>query len=152
MPETTDHDASDERAKEDIIGNHVEDGRRSEKEEPDAIQAAETITIKTWIVIFVGTVDFTKLLLGSLADMQQILSATFGLSFWPVPTTAAMQGKMAAQLGDAQSVVWFSESTCGSSLAAVLTVVFKFQLTPRRTRLGLSLRARTAISSAGVSV
>lgn len=54
MPETTDHEASDERAKYNIIGHHVEDSRRSEKEGFDAVQGAETITIKTWIVIFVG--------------------------------------------------------------------------------------------------
>lgn len=83
--------------------------------------------------------------------MQQILSATFGLSFWPVPTTAAMQGKMAAQLGDAQSVVWFSEFACSFSSAPVLTIDFKSRLTPRQTQLDLSSRALTAISSAGVS-
>lgn len=39
-----------------------------------------TITWKTWFVIFV-------------------LSSTFGLSFWPVPTTAAMMGRLAIQFG-----------------------------------------------------
>lgn len=67
MPETTDHDAPDERAKDNVIGHHVEDGRRSEKEELDPIQGAETITIKTWIVIFVGSLYVTKLLLSRLS-------------------------------------------------------------------------------------
>jgi hypothetical protein len=43
-----------------------------------------TITWKTWFVIF-------------------ILSSTFGLSFWPVPTTAAMMGRLAIQFGDPTS-------------------------------------------------
>jgi MFS family permease len=47
-----------------------------------------TMTWKSWLVIF-------------------ILSSTFGLSFWPVPTTAAMQGKLSAFLGDPSAVVWF---------------------------------------------
>lgn len=45
------------------------------------IGAVESITWKTWVVIF-------------------ILSSCFGLSFWPVPTTAAMQAKLAPLLGD----------------------------------------------------
>jgi hypothetical protein len=46
-----------------------------------------TITPKTWFVIFV-------------------LSSTFGLSFWPVPTTAAMMAKLAIQFGDPTSSAW----------------------------------------------
>ena len=46
-----------------------------------------TITPKTWFVIFV-------------------LSSTFGLSFWPVPTTAAMMGRLAIQFGDPASSAW----------------------------------------------
>lgn len=46
-----------------------------------------TITPKTWFVIFV-------------------LSSTFGLSFWPVPTTAAMMAKLAIQFGDPASSAW----------------------------------------------
>lgn len=47
-----------------------------------------TITPKTWFVIFV-------------------LSSTFGLSFWPVPTTAAMMGRLAIQFGAATSSAWY---------------------------------------------
>jgi MFS family permease len=47
-----------------------------------------TITLKTWFVIF-------------------ILSSTFGLSFWPVPTTAAMMAKLAIQFGLPTASVWF---------------------------------------------
>lgn len=47
-----------------------------------------TITPKTWFVIFV-------------------LSSTFGLSFWPVPTTAAMMAKLAIQFGDPTSSAWY---------------------------------------------
>lgn len=59
---------------------------------PHTLQNAEgevvTITWKTWFVIFV-------------------LSSTFGLSFWPVPTTAAMMGRLAIQFGDPTSSAWF---------------------------------------------
>lgn len=39
----------------------------------------------------------------------QILSSCFGLSFWPVPTTAAMEGKLALKLGDTMgtSSYWY---------------------------------------------
>ena len=47
-----------------------------------------TITWKTWFVIFV-------------------LSSTFGLSFWPVPTTAAMMGRLSVQFGDPTSSAWY---------------------------------------------
>jgi MFS family permease len=46
------------------------------------------VTAKTWVCIFV-------------------LSSCFGLSFWPVPTTAAMQSKLVAKLGDPTSVYWY---------------------------------------------
>ncbi|KAF2815732.1 MFS general substrate transporter [Mytilinidion resinicola] len=46
------------------------------------------MTWKTWAVIFV-------------------LSSTFGLSFWPVPTTAALQTKLAAEWVSPLSSSWF---------------------------------------------
>lgn len=46
------------------------------------------ITPKTWLVIF-------------------FLSSTFGLSFWPVPTTASMMAKLAIQFGDPTSSAWY---------------------------------------------
>lgn len=49
------------------------------------------MTAKTWFVIFV-------------------LSSTFGLSFWPVPTTAAMQAALGAKWGAPTSIYWFSMS------------------------------------------
>lgn len=53
-------------------------------------QDGETVTItwKTWFVIFV-------------------LSSTFGLSFWPVPTTAAMMAKLAIKFGAPTSQAWY---------------------------------------------
>lgn len=66
--------------------------------------AVESITWKTWIVIF-------------------ILSSCFGLSFWPVPTTAAMQGKLAPLLGDitATTSYWYIPAyTTGSSLGFLI--------------------------------
>ena len=39
---------------------------------------------------------------------DQILSSTFGLSFWPVPTTAAMESKLAVKFGEATSAYWMS--------------------------------------------
>lgn len=57
-----------------------------------ALQAEDgetvTITPKTWLVIF-------------------FLSSTFGLSFWPVPTTAAMMGRLSIQFGAPQSMAWY---------------------------------------------
>ncbi|KAF1846276.1 MFS general substrate transporter [Cucurbitaria berberidis CBS 394.84] len=47
-----------------------------------------TITWKTWFVIF-------------------ILSSTFGLSFWPVPTTAAMMNRLSVQFGAPTSRAWY---------------------------------------------
>jgi hypothetical protein len=47
-----------------------------------------TITLKTWFVTF-------------------ILSSTFGLSFWPVPTTAAMMAKLAIHFGSPTASAWF---------------------------------------------
>jgi MFS family permease len=47
-----------------------------------------SITWKTWFVIFV-------------------LSSTFGLSFWPVPTTAAMMSKLSIQFGAPASSAWY---------------------------------------------
>ncbi|KAH6882515.1 fungal trichothecene efflux pump [Alternaria rosae] len=49
---------------------------------------ATTITPKTWLVIF-------------------ILSSTFGLSFWPVPTTSAMMSRLAIQFGAPTSSAWY---------------------------------------------
>ncbi|CAK7207893.1 hypothetical protein SEUCBS139899_010708 [Sporothrix eucalyptigena] len=47
------------------------------------------MTWKTWLVIF-------------------ILSSTFGLSFWPVPTTGAMQSQLVVWFGGNQSLVgWY---------------------------------------------
>jgi len=48
----------------------------------------DKMTAKTWFVIF-------------------ILTSTFGLSFWPVPTTAAMQATLAARWGGTTAVYWF---------------------------------------------
>lgn len=50
-----------------------------------------------------------------------MLSCTFGLSFWPVPTTAAMQGKLAVQFGEAQSFVWWIPAyTTANAIAFIL--------------------------------
>jgi len=60
------------------------------------------MTWKTWWVIF-------------------ILSATFGLSFWPVPTTAALQTKLGAMFGDAEGTYWYIPAyTTGCALGFLL--------------------------------
>ena len=86
-----------------IIATHEGNVRRSSKEKTDVEQIeavtttppqtlvssdATTITSKTWFVIFV-------------------LSSTFGLSFWPVPTTSAMMSRLAVQFGDPTSSAWY---------------------------------------------
>ncbi|ORY06913.1 fungal trichothecene efflux pump [Clohesyomyces aquaticus] len=63
---------------------------------------AVPITWKTWGVIFV-------------------LSSTFGLSFWPVPTTAALQAKLAASFGAPTSSAWFVPGyTTGNAIGFLL--------------------------------
>ncbi|TKA81099.1 hypothetical protein B0A49_00394 [Cryomyces minteri] len=52
-----------------------------EEEEP-------VVTPKTWFVVF-------------------ILSMGYGLSFWPIPTFAAIGGQVATELGEASKVIWF---------------------------------------------
>ncbi|KAF7187779.1 Trichothecene efflux pump TRI12 [Pseudocercospora fuligena] len=62
------------------------------------------MTWKTWIVIF-------------------ILSSCFGLSFWPVPTTSAMQATLASNLGDATgtTVSWYIPAyTTGNALGFLI--------------------------------
>ncbi|KAF2708021.1 hypothetical protein K504DRAFT_503209 [Pleomassaria siparia CBS 279.74] len=63
---------------------------------------AVTITWKTWAVIFV-------------------LSSTFGLSFWPVPTIAALQSKLSIQFNDPSSVAWYIPAyTTGNAIGLLL--------------------------------
>lgn len=60
------------------------------------------ITWKTWFVIFV-------------------LSSTFGLSFWPVPTTAALQGKLSLQFNDPTSMAWYVPAyTTGNAIGFLI--------------------------------
>ncbi|KAH7121050.1 fungal trichothecene efflux pump [Dendryphion nanum] len=73
---------------------------------PDALQNAEgesvTLTWKTWFVIFV-------------------LSSTFGLSFWPVPTTAALQSKLSIQFNDPTSMAWYVPAyTTGNAIGFLI--------------------------------
>jgi MFS family permease len=63
---------------------------------------AVAITWKTWFVIFV-------------------LSSTFGLSFWPVPTTAALQGKLSLQFNDPTSMAWYVPAyTSGNAIGFLI--------------------------------
>ena len=55
-----------------------------------AIDNEAPMTAKTWCVIF-------------------ILTATFGLSFWPVPATAAMQTTLGIRWNDPTAIYWFSK-------------------------------------------
>ncbi|KAK7209659.1 hypothetical protein V2G26_016837 [Clonostachys chloroleuca] len=89
--------------KEKVTNQQVEDAKVSTDNEPVVTQeGSEVITAKTWIVIF-------------------FLSATFGLSFWPVPTTAAMQVKIATRFGDPLSYVWYVPAyTTANSIAFIL--------------------------------
>ena len=65
------------------------------------------VTAKTWLVIIVCISSRTRIL--RLTEIQ-ILSSTFGLSFWPVPTTGAMQAGLGAKFGDPTSTFWMSMS------------------------------------------
>jgi MFS family permease len=74
---------------------------------PNAIATGPTdieyeMTWKTWWVIF-------------------ILSATFGLSFWPVPTTAALQTQLGIKWGASTAVYWFIPAyTSGCALGFLI--------------------------------
>ncbi|KAF1990401.1 MFS general substrate transporter [Aulographum hederae CBS 113979] len=60
------------------------------------------VTWKTWWVIF-------------------ILSSTFGLSFWPVPTTSAMLAGLGGRLGSVTATYWFVPAyTTGNALGFLL--------------------------------
>lgn len=80
---------------------------KAQPEQPVGVSeygSVESVTWKTWLVIFV-------------------LSSCFGLSFWPVPTTAAMQAKLAPLLGDAAGTTsyWYIPAyTTGSSLGFLI--------------------------------
>ncbi|KFH43588.1 putative MFS-type transporter-like protein [Hapsidospora chrysogenum ATCC 11550] len=88
--------------KEEVRTQQLEVGQQPGQPETPPPEGTEKGTWKLWIVIF-------------------ILSNTFGLSFWPVPTTAAMQGKLAAQFGEPQSFVWFVPAyTTANSIAFIL--------------------------------
>jgi MFS family permease len=51
----------------------------------------------------------------------QVLSSTFGLSFWPVPTTAALQTKLSIAFGDPSSVAWYVPAyTTGNAIGFLL--------------------------------
>lgn len=56
-----------------------------------------------------------------LALVIFILSSTFGLSFWPVPTTSALQAGLATRFGKPLSSVWYVPAyTTGCSLGFLL--------------------------------
>ncbi|KAK3679198.1 hypothetical protein LTR78_000759 [Recurvomyces mirabilis] len=83
---------------------HEEATTVSPPSEPHAVGAEASMTWKTWLVIV-------------------ILSSCFGISFWPVPTTAALQAKLAPQLGDLTGVTsyWFIPAyTTGSALGFLI--------------------------------
>ncbi|KAK6429261.1 hypothetical protein LTR95_014595, partial [Oleoguttula sp. CCFEE 5521] len=86
------------------IRYHEGSSTASPKPEDHVVGAEAAMTWKTWLVIF-------------------ILSSCFGLSFWPVPTTAAMQGKLGAKLGDATgtSIYWYIPAyTTGCALGFLI--------------------------------
>ncbi|KAF2404505.1 MFS general substrate transporter [Trichodelitschia bisporula] len=76
-----------------IHGRDPEKLQAEKIEDPHVVEVQrpeenERVTAKTWLVIFV-------------------LSSTFGLSFWPVPTTGAMQTGLGARWGDITSTYWY---------------------------------------------
>ncbi|EME77273.1 uncharacterized protein MYCFIDRAFT_42500 [Pseudocercospora fijiensis CIRAD86] len=96
--------SSDDKDK--AVIQHEEDVTVSPPSESAVINSTEStnITWKTWVVIF-------------------ILSSCFGLSFWPVPTTSAMQTTLASKLGDAggTSVYWYIPAyTTGNALGFLI--------------------------------
>ncbi|KAF2013899.1 MFS general substrate transporter [Aaosphaeria arxii CBS 175.79] len=87
---------------------------------PDATEVLENaegetakVTMKTWSVIFV-------------------LSATFGLSFWPVPTTAALQTKLSIAFNDPVSAFWYIPAYTSSNAIGFLIAGANSDLFGRR--------------------
>ncbi|TKA74991.1 hypothetical protein B0A55_02646 [Friedmanniomyces simplex] len=96
--------ANDVVAEKGDIQYHEEATTVSPPSERHEVGATASMTWKTWLVIF-------------------ILSSCFGLSFWPVPTTAAMQAKLAVTLGDATGITsyWYIPAyTTGSALGFLI--------------------------------
>jgi hypothetical protein len=93
---------------------------------------AEHVTAKTWLVIFVSPPDIQ---FHSKTYQNQILSSTFGLSFWPVPTTAAMQAGLGIKFGNPTSTYWMSMFSDHSIIYESLINMMKFLLTRPRMRL-----------------
>jgi hypothetical protein len=90
----------------DTIQHHENEKELIESPVESISPAPEHVTAKTWIVILVS---FCLAIYGELQLMAlRILSSTFGLSFWPVPTTAAMQSILSVKFGDPTSTYWMS--------------------------------------------
>lgn len=93
----------------DVIQHQENEKDLAESPVESVSPASDHVTAKTWIVIFVSwlsPVSTVELML----TPSQILSSTFGLSFWPVPTTAAMQTVLGTKFGDPTSTYWMSMS------------------------------------------
>jgi hypothetical protein len=90
------HGANDLEVEKGAITHH--DASEKSISPPESSGENAKMTAKTWFVIF-------------------ILTSTFGLSFWPVPTTAAMQATLGARWGTPTAIYWFSKlfRTCYSS-------------------------------------
>jgi len=106
-------------AEKDEVHYH-EDGTISPSSETHQVGAVATMTWKTWIVIFVRSAEAASI---AWLIALQILSSCFGLSFWPVPTTAAIMAKLAVKLGDPTGITsyWYIPAyTTGSALGFLI--------------------------------
>ena len=64
----------------------------------------DVVTFKTWLVIFVRLAGAPS---NCSTDGGQVLSASYGLSFWVVTNLSSIQTQLATQLGNAQNAAWW---------------------------------------------
>jgi MFS family permease len=67
-------------------------------EHGDAPRDDDAVTMKTWAVVLVSLIYQSEL--ATTGDLLlQVLAASYGISFWPVPFFSTIQSEMAVELG-----------------------------------------------------
>jgi hypothetical protein len=78
---------------------------------PNEAREGDVVTLKTWTVVIVRCyfpVQRNSCFPGVSLTASQILSCSYGLSFWMVPALAAIQGQIATQLGKPANAAWWT--------------------------------------------